>query len=1284
MCLIVLSSDEFGTEDIRKIETLLNVCEAPEDDFEYFMERWMEGSCEWILRNKSFKSWKESISPAPHILWLRGLPGTGKSVLSAFIIQYLRQIGVDCQFYFFRYGDQTRSPLNSFLRSLAYQISCHVPEYRRKLAKLSEDGFNFHKAESRMLWQKLFAQALFKTNLSKPLYWVIDGLDESDSPSTLLNLLSSISSSSLPLRILFVSRKNQTLSMAFERLAASINTQYLSPDDSVQDLKIYVQKEMEFMRATPFFKDHVASTIMNMANGNFLWVHLVLKEIMLCFTEADIEQALKDLPAELEPLYERMEAALAKQPRVSDQNLAKVILTWACCSRRPLNLSELSQALLPEYQPVLDLQHTINQVCGEFVNIDTKGNVTMIHQTARDYLTKTSGLRFSIYSPDAHYILFKKCLTFLSNTNPRAQVEQVLSQPFLLYSATSWSHHLNMSSASQDRTSLLLLAKFLRGPSVLTWVHCLALAGQLRVLVLASKSLMSFLEKRARIDRDESPITHPLQERETIELWAIDLIKIVGKFGTHLVSHPKSVYKLIPPFCPRDSIMHRQFSPKTQSSALRVSGFSNNSWDDNLAKFSVGRDSQGVKIKCLDNYFAILITDGTIILYHSMTCEESRRFPHGERVLAMEFNNAGDKLVTYGFRTTKVWSVSSARQLHCISNPTGSKALAVAFSANDTAILTCSEDRAIRQWSLLDPVGAWLEILGDDDFGSHHHNSPKCVAFSQEGTQVALAYRGFPLSVWGVDYPGLVGRCERPGNVGHDLWTGVDRVGWNPVTGHVIGIYSDGCVFKWHPEENDNQELKTVALEIQCSPDGNLFVTSSSDGTLRIWNFHHFALIYQLSCTSPVTDLAIDPDGRRIYDLRDSFCNVWEPNSLIRLAEADEKASETSSAMGSSGQLSMASEVSVEMLEPITALAISPQTSAYCAGNDEGAVTFSKSGSNSVIELSQGFMTVNHIVWSEDETTIATADLSGRVTVKVLDISSTRPREKVIFQTSAKGSIHQILLSPTSSYLLVYTSQSAQVWSVSSKKLVATCVLQSSSLRWANDPYAENNLLCFGFMEVRIFNWNDFREAGLLQIDRSLIDVESPESNPGLFRKPSEIGPLRSDEFETLVDRTFVTPDKSLMLIETSRASDYRRRRKQFMIIKTFEFKSDGGEDTISISPLPQEILTRIEMPLGFLDSDSIKTFWSFSSRSASDPTNSPGAAVLAFLDKDFWVCTGLLNGGGTGIMKGVKRHFFLPRDWLNMECLELAVMTKEGTFLCPRNGEVAVVRDGLKEEWIG
>ena len=142
----------------------------------------------------------------------------------------------------------------------------------------------------------------------------------------------------------------------------------------------------------------------------------------------------------------------------------------------------------------------------------------------------------------------------------------------------------------------------------------------------------------------------------------------------------------------------------------------------------------------------------------------------------------------------------------------------------------------------------------------------------------------------------------------------------------------------------------------------------------------------------------------------------------------------------------MTSEVSVEMLEPITALAVNPQTSAYCAGNDEGTVTFSKNGSNDVVVLSQGFMTVTHLLWSEDESIIVTADLSGRISVRSLDVSSTLPREQALFRISAQGSIYQILLSLKSSHLLIYTSKSAQIWSMSSKKRVAGCVLQDSLL----------------------------------------------------------------------------------------------------------------------------------------------------------------------------------------------------------------------------------------------
>jgi hypothetical protein len=32
---------------------------------------------------------------------------------------------------------------------------------------------------------------------------------------------------------------------------------------------------------------------------------------------------------------------------------------------------------------------------------------------------------------------------------------------------------------------------------------------------------------------------------------------------------------------------------------------------------------------------------------------------------------------------------------------------------------------------------------------------------------------------------------------------------------------------------------------------------------------------------------------------------------------------------------------------------------------------------------------------------------------------------------------------------------------------------------------------------------------------------------------------------------------------------------------------------------------------------------------------------------------------------------------------LELAIMRIDGTLLCPRNGELAIVKNSLKEEWL-
>ena len=853
-----------------------------------------------------------------------------------------------------------------------------------------------------------------------------------------------------------------------------------------------------------------------------------------------------------------------------------------------------------------------------------------------------------------------------------------------------------MTSAYMDEASLILLAKFFRGSFVLTWIHILALAGQLRVLVHASKIINTFIGKSDRLDADRNPLMHRLQEKELLALWATDLIRIVGKFGTHLTRHPKSIYKMIPSFCPHQSVIFQQFGPKQFSSLMSISGISNTTWDDCLAKFSVTGHDIPLGIVCLNQYFSIVLSDGVVILYHSSTCEEARRFSHGERVLSLCFSGDGEKLVTNGFSTTKVWSVTSARQMQSFVNPSRAKALAIAFKADEDALVLCSDDRVIRCISLRDADKGWeiyQDVLEKDTEG-RRYNSPRYVSFSPGSDQVAVAFRGFPLSVWGVENPRprLIGRCERYGDKGErhegsqSNYTDVQTMCWNPVTKHVLGTYNDGCIFKWHPFENEYHESTILAVNIKCSPNGNFFVTSSVSGVLRIWDFQHFSLIYQLSCTSSITDLAIDMDGRRIYDLRDTFCSIWEPNVLLRLYEAEEKASETTSTKESSTMMSVASETSVEMLESVTAISVNPQTLQYAVGNDDGRVGLFGIDGELIMELAQSFMTVEHIVWSEDGRLVAIADLSRRVSIKSVNHKDVTRIPQSILIIKEEDVIEQLIFNSSTDLLLVCTARFLNVWSLKTMASIMTWPKTVPGTYWATHPLNNAFLLGFGFASIQVVTWADLQIRKELAIDRTAIDMESSRApHNSMRRRTSAPFSMSPCEEQSRVDKVWLTSNGTQALVETSSAASQGRRKKQFMLIALARLHIPGLSETeskICPTPLPPDLLTRIDMPLGFLSNDTRKDH-----RKSSIQSGEAGSSLatsedtLVFLDREFWVCTWSFSN--SGIESRVRRHFFLPRDWLNMECLELAVIRSDGTLMCPRNGEVALVWDGLKEEWI-
>ena len=1283
-------TESSSADELHEIASAFGRVEGPADDLLFFSDRRMPGSCEWMYDDPDFNFFLMDESKEPRCLWCTGRPGSGKSILASSIIQTVQQSDYDLAYYFFRFGDQVKNDLNTLLLSLAYQIASALPEYRRRLLRLFDDGLNVLKSAPRLLWQKLFMATFFKLTLARPLLIIIDGLDECDSSQLFLKFLEDFRVFSGAVRILVLSRGIQSLSTAFEKLSKRIQVRHHPLEHVQEDLRKYVSEEMASMHGDEEFKDAIASELVRKADGNFLWATLVMSEVLQCHTEDAVFEALKDVPEELEPLYERMDSTLANNCRPSDRQMGKIILTWVACSRHQMNLLDLAEALKPEYPNILDLKYTISRVCGEFVIVDSKGVVSMVHSSARDWLFQNPNLNYHIPREVSHQFIFAKCITALIQSSPMIQKGQMKSQAFLLYASTSWPFHLEQAAEVSDQNSLLLLARFFENPAVLSWVYLLSVAGQLRVLVLASKRVAKFLKNVDRLDEVRSPLTHRLREKELLVLWTLDLIRLVGKFGSHLNDQPKLIFKLVVPLCPQDSMIYKQFSTRN-SSGIALSGLSNRVWDDCLAKFALHGSKTPLQIKCANRYFAILLSDGSVSLYHASTCEEAREFRHGERVLAWSFNQTGDKMVTYGLSKTIVWVTATGQQLCSSANPRRSKAVTIAFADGDETLVTCSDDRIIRKISLSVLNFGWRileDVLGEDTFDGKQCGSPRCASFNPLSSQIAITYRAIPLTVWSLEEPGpiLIGRCQRlHGNRQmHGSFSDVQHITWNPMTGHVLGVYNDGCVFKWHPFENDYEESTVAVGKVDCSPDGKFFVTSSRDGTLRIWDFFHFTPIYQLFYSSSVTSFAIDPNDTRIYDIRETYCSVWEPNALVRMWETEERISETTSTQGST-QVSHVSDATFESLQPITALAVDFESSSYAVGNDDGLVTHFTRNGTVASELMQTFMTVNHICWSDDGRYVAASGLGRRIIVKEVDQAKPFYMSKLILTAKEDDPIGQILLSPTGTFLLVATDRFVNIWSTKNKEILTT-VPQTTLHHWLNCPSDSARAIGIGFAGVQIINWQDPTSTRLLTLNRGPLD-DMTDQTPfkGQFRRPSALYPMSPTETEEIIEKTLLSVDGTLSLTVISRSTPQGRHEKQFMMINLANMTNSTNTEVIAVA-LPSDVQAMLSIPLGFLAPDALSGTRRKSSlqRMASPPPESasllPTEHVLAFLDHAFWVCTYILSETRMG---RIKRHFFLPRDWQNLDWLELAVMRPDGVLLCPRNGEVALVEEGLREEWL-
>ncbi|KAK8138008.1 NACHT and WD domain-containing protein [Apiospora sp. TS-2023a] len=1010
-------SDRRRTLDLKHI---LGLSELPGADYIFFRDQWTKGTNQWILEEPNFLEWRDRLDFKSSVLWLSGSAATGKSVLAAHIINNLVENGFYCQYYFIRHGDRQRQTLSLLIRSLALQLAQEVPTLSQKLVEFAEEAINFETIDPRVTWEKIYKSTLFKLSELGPIYWVVDGLDEAQDPRAYLKLLSDISSSLSPIRVLFTSRRSSDISTGFERLREGLVTYMINTEGHIDDL-------------------HVAERILESSQNNFLWVRLAVDRINKCYTHAEIQEALQELPRGMEAIYDRMASNIVSKQSNAAKNLSIKILQTLSCAFRTLKVSELPAALGEWSTDMLDLPRTVMDLCGDFVVVDNDGNATLLHLTARDYLVDetTKNRPLCISKESAHKDMFLSSMKCMMSTGLRAKLNRKEWPEFLDYAASYWTSHL-INVPVHDQEVVGVLKKFLSGNWMLTWIHALSAVGQLRGLIRASKDLQKFVSRRRTtgIDHSNNDNGAEFLDNEFFDSWGVDLLRIVGRFGGILKRKPDSIYRTIPPFCPKSSSIYGLFG-KSEARSLSISGPTTEFWDDSLARISFTQGSArsmfASSIIAAGPHVAVLASKGDVFLHEASDLMEKGTSPlqHGERVDKMQLNSTATLIATYGYKTTKVWEISTGR---CIvsadSIESKTRPLTLLFIENDRTLLLGTDDRKVRSLGLQhgsEPTWEIIAELEEPELERHFMNSASHMAFSHDGSLIAVGYRRHPLSAWETDGPIHVGHCRRQDDSA--VLRELRELLWHPHEPEVFGVNLEGFVFKWKPYDDDVEELSAAATKLAISKDGSLLATGDGHGRVKLFIASSLTLIHQIAAPDAVFGLSFSPDARRLYDIRGYYANVWEPNALVRLAE------ETSGDMNSfSGKRNSSSSHGTVMVhgavDSITSISARPQGRWYCQGTERGVVSLHdvQLRDTKEIYVSKAKFTIEMIAWSSSGNHVCFFDMSKQLTVMLIEQidGQTNPvvqqRSTVSLRQSVQGVLRALLFNSDSKKIFIHTS----------------------------------------------------------------------------------------------------------------------------------------------------------------------------------------------------------------------------------------------------------------------
>ncbi|CAG8399692.1 unnamed protein product [Penicillium salamii] len=255
----------------------------------------------------------------------------------------------------------------------------------------------------------------------KPTYLMVGALDECSKTAgdeADLRLLKKLISESLDwsanVKWLVTSRPETRLHDDFQAFAPETIHQ-INIQGQGHAVQAYIDHKLSKMQGNtyePSLIEHLAIELSNRADGIFLWVALVFRELRGC-TSWNVEKVLKGLPTGLFALYEKLMERINLEDGDTPQ-FCKNVLFACCLANRPLSADELGVcAGLPAQVPASEVVVR----CGSFLGThENDHTVYPIHQSVRDYLENSYMAKYLNDGPSqGHLEIFQRSIQKMSS-----------------------------------------------------------------------------------------------------------------------------------------------------------------------------------------------------------------------------------------------------------------------------------------------------------------------------------------------------------------------------------------------------------------------------------------------------------------------------------------------------------------------------------------------------------------------------------------------------------------------------------------------------------------------------------------------------------------------------------------------------------------------------------------------------------------------------------------------------------------------------------------------------